>query len=132
MGEDAESAARALLAELEERLAQKDLEQIAELFTDDAVLIGSEVESFDRESTVDFLTLMAQMGPTAHWRWDRVVAQDSAPGLLCFSAAGAMWFDDENGQRMSDPEPYRVSCLAVEQAGRLRWRHFHGSARRKD
>jgi hypothetical protein len=113
MGADEERAARGLLAELEERLARKDLEQIADLFTDDAVLVGSEVESLDGESTVKFLTLMAQMGPTAHWRWDRVVAQDSVPGVLCFSAVGTMWFCDEDGQLMSEPEPetYRPASL---------------------
>ena len=55
MADDAESVARGLLAELEERLAAKNLDQMADLFTDDVVLIGDSVENFDRVSTVAYL-----------------------------------------------------------------------------
>src|SRR4051794_25808417 len=99
MADDAESVARGLLAELEERLAAKNLDQMADLFPDDVVLIGDSVENFDRGSTVAYLGVMAEMAPTVHWDWDRVVVQESAPGLLCFGAAGTIWFDDEHGQR---------------------------------
>ena len=132
MANDAESAARGLLAELEQRLAAKDLDAMADLFTDDVVLIGDEVENFDRESTVAYLALMADMKPTVRWDWDRVAVLLNAPGVLSFAAAGTIAFDDEAGQRRSDPEPFRLTCLAVEQGDRWRWRHFHGSAPRAD
>jgi SnoaL-like domain len=59
-----DATARALLRELEERLATKDLDQMTDLFTDDVVLIGDAVENFDRSSTVEYLGLMADMTPT--------------------------------------------------------------------
>lgn len=128
MTTDAESAARGLLAELEERLAGKDLNRITDLFTNDVVLIGDAVENFDRDTTVAYLRLMAEMKPTVRWDWNRVAVLLSKPGLLSFAAAGTMAFYDETGQRMGDPEPFRVTCLAVEESDRWRWRHFHGSA----
>src|SRR5881275_461507 len=112
---DPEVTARALLGELEERLATKDLDQMTDLFTDDVVLIGDEIENFDRSSTVEYLGLMADMAPTVRWKWDRVAVVLSAPGLLGFAAAGNIWFDDEAGQPMDDPKPFRLTCLAVEE-----------------
>jgi hypothetical protein len=132
MSDEPAAEARGLLAELEERLARKDLGQITDLFSENVVLIGDEVENFDRASTVAYLGLMAGMTPTVRWDWDRVTVVLSMPGVLSFAAAGSMWFDDEAGKRMSDPQPFRVTCVAVDEGDRWRWKHFHGSRPAED
>src|SRR3954453_20837774 len=98
MTTDPDTAAQGLLAELEERLATHDLDQIVELFTDDVVLIGDSVENFDRDSTVSYLKLMADMTPTARWKWDRVSVVLNSSEAMCFAAAGTMTFYDEAGE----------------------------------
>jgi uncharacterized protein (TIGR02246 family) len=101
---------------------------MADFFTDDVVLIGDTVENFDRDATVAYLREMAEMAPTVRWDWDRVAVVLDAPGLLGFAAAGTLGFHDTDGKLLGDPEPFRVTCLAVEEQGGWRLRHFHGSA----
>ena len=128
MATDSDTAARELLAELEERLATHDLDRMVELFTDDVVLIGDSVENFDRDSTVAYLKLMADMTPTVRWDWDRVSVVLNSSEALCFAAAGTMTFYDESLQALGEGEPFRVTCLAVQTAAGWRLQHFHGSA----
>ena len=94
MTEDPERSARSVLAELEERLATHDIDRIVGFFTDDVVLIGDAEENFDRDATVAYLGVMADMTPTVRWDWDRVAMVLNAPGLLSFAAAGTMGFQD--------------------------------------
>jgi uncharacterized protein (TIGR02246 family) len=129
---DADGTARNLLAELEDVLATHDLDQMVDLFTDDVVLIGNDSENWNRDETVAYLSEMAEMKFTVRWEWDRVAVVLSAPGLLAFAAAGTMGFFDQSGQLDGDREPFRVTCLAVEDRGRWRWRHFHGSDPKAD
>ena len=124
---DGRDRARELLQELEDVLAAKDLDAIADLFGEDVVLIGDDSEHFDRRSTVEYLGLMADMAPTVRWSWDQVVVVLDAPETLSFAAAGAIWFEDASGHRLDEPEPFRVTCLASDDGDRWRWRHFHGS-----
>jgi uncharacterized protein (TIGR02246 family) len=132
MSEDPERTARRVLAELEERLATHDLDQMAAFFSDDVVLIGDADECFDREATVAYLGLMADMTPTVRWEWDRIAVVLDAPGLLSFAAAGTMGFYDPAGQLLGDRERFRVTCLAVQEQGAWRLKHFHGSAPQSD
>jgi uncharacterized protein (TIGR02246 family) len=132
MSDDPEAKARGLLTELEEVLAAKDLDQMADLFTHDAVLIGDAIENFDREAIVAYLDLMANMTPTVRWRWDQVAAVFSGPGALSFAAAGTIAFHDQAGLMMSGPERFRLTGLAVDDGDRWRWRHFHGSEPQAD
>ena len=132
MNEDPERTARTVLAELEERLATHDIDRIAGFFTDDVVLIGDAEENFDRDATVAYLGVMADMTPTVRWDWDRVAVVLNTPGLLSFAAAGTMGFYDPDGQLLGDREPFRVTCLAVEGPDGWRLRHFRGSAPRSD
>jgi uncharacterized protein (TIGR02246 family) len=122
-----EQGARSVLAELEERLATHDLDRMVDFFTEDVVLIGDAQENFDRDTTVAYLRLMAEMSPTVRWDWDRVAVVLNTPGLLSFGAAGSMGFYDPAGQLIRDREPFRVTCLAVQEQGGWRLRHFHGS-----
>jgi uncharacterized protein (TIGR02246 family) len=127
MTSDGDNRARSLLQELEDRLATHDLDQMAELFTDDVVLIGDAVENFDRDSTVAYLKAMADMGPTVRWQWDHVASVLSTRDVLCFAAAGTMTFNDETGTPLADGERFRVTCLAVQTSDGWRLKHFHGS-----
>jgi uncharacterized protein (TIGR02246 family) len=127
MTDDSEPSARRVLGELEARLATHDLDQIVDFFTEDVVLIGDAEENFDRDTTVSYLRLMADMTPTVRWEWDRVAVVLKAPGLLAFGAAGSIGFYDPAGQLRGDREPFRVTCLAVEEQGGWRLKHFHGS-----
>src|SRR3954451_8191747 len=113
MTTDSDTAARGLLADLEERLATHDLDRMVELFTDDVVLIGDSVENFDRDSTVAYLKLMADMTPTVRWDWDRVSVVLHTSEALCFAAAGTMTFYDESQEPLGEGAPFRVTCLAA-------------------
>jgi uncharacterized protein (TIGR02246 family) len=132
MTDDSEGVARGLLAELEDRLATHDLDQMAEFFTDDVVLIGDSVENFDRESTVAYLGSMSDRARTVRWEWDRVSVLLHTPQALCFAAAGTLTFYDESQEPLGEGEPFRVTCLAEARPGGWRLRHFHGSAPRAD
>ena len=132
MTSNAEQAARSILAELEERLASKDLERILDQWTEDAVLIGDAAENFTREQTAAYLTRMAEMAPTVRWKWEHVSVVLSAPAILVFAAVGAMGFYDEEGALMGDTERFRTTCLAIEEPGGWRLKHFHGSEPQDD
>jgi uncharacterized protein (TIGR02246 family) len=127
MTDDPERSARTVLAELEERPATHDFDRIVDFFTEDVVLIGDAEENFDRDTTVAYLRLMADMTPTVRWEWDRVAVVLNAPGMLSFGAAGSIGFYDPAGQLLGDREPFRVTCLAVQEQGGWRLKHFHGS-----
>ena len=132
MSSESEQVARGVLAELEERLASKDRDRILEQWTEDAVLIGDAAENFTREETVAYLTAMAEMAPTVRWQWEHVAVILSAPQVLVFAAVGAMGFYDPDGSPMGDTEHFRTTCLAVEDPGGWRLRHFHGSEPQDD
>ena len=132
MTSDDESAARAVLAELEERLATHDLDRMAEFFTDDVVLIGDSEELFDRSSTVDYLGVMADMEPTVRWQWDKLSVVAESADLLAFAAAGTMTFHDPSGAPRGEGEHFRVTCIASHADDGWRLKHFHGCAPRED
>jgi uncharacterized protein (TIGR02246 family) len=132
MTSDSTDAARELLAELEERLATHDIDQMVDLFTDDVVLIGDSVENFDRDSTVEYLKSMADMAPTVRWEWDTVAELLHSSEALCFAAAGTMTFYNESQQPLGEGGPFRVTCLAMATPAGWRLRHFHGSAPQAD
>jgi len=128
MMSDSTDAAREVLAELEERLATHDLEQMVDFFTEDVVLIGDSVENFDRQTTIEYLKLMADMAPTVGWQWDKVSVLLHSPEALCLAAAGTMTFFNDSHEPLGDGEPFRVTCLAIATPAGWRLRHFHGSA----
>jgi uncharacterized protein (TIGR02246 family) len=132
MSSDAEQVARKILADLEERLASKDRDRILDQWTEDAVLIGDAEENLTGKQTVTYLSQMAAMAPAIRWEWENVSVVHSAPQVLVFAAVGAMGFYDSEGALMGDKEHFRTTCLAVEQAGGWRLRHFHGSERQGD
>jgi uncharacterized protein (TIGR02246 family) len=125
--QSSEQRARGVLAELESCLATHDLDQMVNFFTEDVALIGDAEEAFGRDAIRAYLRVMADMEPTVHWDWDRVVVVLDAPGALSFTAVGSIVFYDPTGQPLRDGAPFRVTCLAVIEQDVWRLRHFHGS-----
>jgi uncharacterized protein (TIGR02246 family) len=130
MTTDAETTARAILRELEDSLATHDLPRMLEFWTNDAVLIGDDSEHWDRASTEEYLGVMASMAPTVRWQWGHVAPVFHAPGVVAIAAAGAMTFVDASGTALGEPEPFRMTCVAVQRDGSWQLAHFHGSAPR--
>jgi uncharacterized protein (TIGR02246 family) len=122
-----EQRARGVLAELESCLAAHDLDQMVDFFTEDVALIGDAEEAFGRGAIRAYLRGMADMEPTVHWEWDRVVVVLDAPGVLSFAAVGSIVFYDPAEQPLGEGAPFRVTCLAVQEQDVWRLRHFHGS-----
>jgi uncharacterized protein (TIGR02246 family) len=120
-------SARGLLAELESCLATHDLDRMVDFFTEDVVLVGDAEEAFGADAIRDYLRGMADMEPTVHWEWDRVAVVLDDPGVLCFAAVGSITFNDTAGQPLGEGAPFRVTCLAVQEHGVWRLKHFHGS-----
>ncbi len=122
-----EQSARGVLAELESCLATHDLDQMVDFFTEDVAFIGDAEDAFGRDAIRAYLRVMADMEPTVHWEWDRVVVVLDAPGVLSFAAVGSIVFYDPAGQPLGEGAPFRVTCLAVQEQDVWRLRHFHGS-----
>jgi len=122
-----EQNARAVLAELETCLATHDLDRMVDFFTEDVALIGDAEEAFGRDAIRAYLRVMADMEPTVHWNWDRVVVVLDAPGALSFAVVGSIAFYDPAEQPLGEGAPFRVTCLAVQEQDVWRLRHFHGS-----
>jgi len=83
-----EQSARDVLAELERCLATHDLGQMVEFCTEDVVLLGDAEEAFGRDAMRAHLRVMADMEPTVHWQWNRVVVVLDVPGVLSFALRG--------------------------------------------
>jgi uncharacterized protein (TIGR02246 family) len=124
---DPETTAGGILRELQDAIAAKDLDWLARLFADDVVVFGTAAESFDRSQTMAYLARVVAQEGTIRWEWNRVAPLVSVPGLLSFAVVGTVGFDDEVRKSDGDRYAFRLTCVAVEEGGRWRLRHFHGS-----
>jgi uncharacterized protein (TIGR02246 family) len=120
-----EQIARGILNELQESVAAKNPDRLARLFTDDVVLFGTAAANLDRNETMAYLARVVAQDGIIKWEWDRVAILVSAPALLCFAVLGTVGFEEAAGT--ADRDVFRLTCVAVEQGGRWRLRHFHGS-----
>lgn len=124
---DAELTARELLAELQHAVAAKDLDRLSRLFDDEVVLFGTAAANLDRAETVAYLARVVGAGEIIRWAWDRVTVLVTRPGLLTFAVVGSVWLEDDMARPVGDRTAFRLTCVALEQHGRWRLRHFHGS-----
>ena len=124
---DAERTARGILAELQDAVAAKDVDRLSELFDDEVVLFGTAAANLDRDETIDYLARVVAQEEIIRWAWDRVTVLVSTPELLSFAVVGSVWVEDDLGQPLGHRTPFRLTCVALEQRGRWRLRHFHGS-----
>jgi hypothetical protein len=118
---DAVSTARAILDELQECFADKDLDRLGRLLDDETVLFGTVAANLDRAQTMAYVGPLVEQEATIQWGWDTVVPLISEPDLLCFAVVGSVGLD--GGERSE----FRLTCVAVQDQGRWRLRHFHGS-----
>ena len=124
---DAEHTARGILAELQDAVAAKDHDRLARLMADDVVLFGTAAANLDRDQTLAYLARVLAQEGTIRWEWDCVAPLVTAPDLLAFAAVGTVGLDDADGRAEGARDTIRLSCVAVEENGRWRLRHFHGS-----
>lgn len=122
-----EQTARGILNELQEAVAAKNLDRLARLFAADVVLFGTAAANLDRDETIAYLARIVAQDGIIKWQWDRVAILVSAPALLCFAVLGTVGFEEAAGTPGADRDVFRLTCVAVEQGGRWRLRHFHGS-----
>jgi SnoaL-like domain len=118
---DAERTAREVLAQLQDCVDAKDVGQLGQLMDDDVALVGTASANLDRTRTMAYLHRVVAQEGAIRWEWDQVRPLVSEPGLLCFAAVGTVGLDD--GER----QPFRLTCVAVDDQGSWRLRHFHGS-----
>lgn len=124
---DPHQTAMGILTELQDAVAAKDLDRLSQLFADDVVLFGTAAANVDREQTVAYLALAIAQDGIIRWTWDRLSVLVSAPGLLTFAVLGTVGFEDSLGLPVDERSPYRLTCVVIEEEGRWRLRHFHGS-----
>jgi uncharacterized protein (TIGR02246 family) len=124
----AEQTARALLDELQTAVSRKDEAAVADVLDEEVVLFGTAAESVGREAALAYVGRVLAGDEVLRWGWDRVLVLHEGPGALAFAVIGSVGFDDHHhGEPVEDRQPFRLTCVAVERAGRWRLRHFHGS-----
>jgi uncharacterized protein (TIGR02246 family) len=119
--------AHQLLSELQGAVAAKSLDRMTALFTDDVVLFGTVAANVDREQTLAYVQAVLAQEGTIRWEFEQVLPVVHTPDVLAFACVGSVGFDDEAGHPDGDRQPFRLSCVAVEEDGRWRLSHFHGS-----
>ena len=124
---DPEITARGLLEEIQEATAAKDADRLAELFAEDVVLFGTAAANIGRHETLDYLHRVLAQDGTIRWHWKQVEPLLAEPGVICFAVVGSVGFDFAGGEPDRDRDAFRLTILAVQEGGRWRVRHFHGS-----
>lgn len=124
---DTEKAAREVLADLQDAVAAKDLDRLTRLFDDDVVLFGTAAANLDRHQTLSYLARVVAQEGIIRWAWDRVAILASEPQMLAFAVVGSVGLENLLGQPVGNRGDFRLTCVVVEQKGRWRIRHFHGS-----
>ena len=123
---DAETTARQLLDEIQEATAAKDADRLAALFADDVVLFGTAAANIGRNESIAYLHRVLAQDGTIRWHWKHVEPLLSEPEVICFAVVGTVGFEFD-GEPDGGRDSFRLTILAVRDAGRWRVRHFHGS-----
>jgi uncharacterized protein (TIGR02246 family) len=119
--------ARGILERLQNAFVSKDAAQVAELFDDQLVVIGTAAENLDRAQSDEYVAQVFSQPGTVRWGWDQVVPVLSEPDVVVFVVIGTVGFDDAQGQPAGERDAFRLTCVAVARDGTWRLRHFHGS-----
>jgi uncharacterized protein (TIGR02246 family) len=124
---DAETTARQLLDEIQEATAAKDADRLAALFADDVVLFGTAAANIGRHEAITYVHRVLSQDRTIRWHWRVVEPLLSEPEVICFAVVGSVGFEFADGRPDGGRDSFRLTILAVQEAGRWRVRHFHGS-----
>jgi uncharacterized protein (TIGR02246 family) len=114
-----------LLDDLQSAVRAKDHAAVLDLFTEDAVLLGTAAANLDRDAMSGYLARVFDQTGYVHWEWDTVAVLDARPGAVTFVALGTVSVAGDPVEASSDP--VRLTCLAIEDDDRWRLRLFHGS-----
>lgn len=110
-----------LLQRLSCAIHDQHLEAALALWTDDAILVGTEEDELAVDGDIgDFLALTMNLGVRFRWEWQEpLVRQDGA--IAWFYAAGTLCVEGVK------PAPYRCSGVVREQQGQWRLALWHGA-----
>jgi uncharacterized protein (TIGR02246 family) len=119
---DPVSRVRDVLARLQAVSTDKDVDAACDLFTEDAVLMGTAATNIGAGSIRDYLTLVYGQPGTLRWIWDDVRVLHDSPGFVLAAATGVVGFDDDQPF-----DQFRLSLAVIETETGWRILHFHGS-----
>ena len=120
--DDAQAVARSLLESIQAAASAHDKAALLDLFTDDGMLLGTAAANLDRDAVERYVDLVLGIDETITWIYDDVRVVDAREGAVTFVGIGTAGFDDGD-----EPDPFRLTCLAVLDGERWRLRLFHGS-----
>ena len=115
--------AQGILNDLQSAATAHDLPAMLDLLTEDIVLLGSAAASLDRDAATAYVEQVLAYEYPLLWEFETVRVIDSRPEAVTFVALGSVGFDGPDEPR----DPFRLTCLAVDEGDRWRLRHFHGS-----
>jgi uncharacterized protein (TIGR02246 family) len=121
--EDQVDRPQTLLGELQAAAAGQDLPRMLDLFTSDAVVLGTAAANLDRTSIEEYIARLFEHPYVVGWDFETVKVVDSREGAITFVALGTVGFVGSGEPR----EAFRLTCLAVDDGDRWRLRLFHGS-----
>ena len=121
---DAIEEARTILANLQTAVDAHDVDTLAAVFDDGAVLIGAAGDGRDAEGLRRYVTAVATQAGSLRWEWEEVVPFHQSEGMLGFAAFGEVVVEEGDVVQRA---PIRVTIFAVRQANGWRIRQFHGS-----
>jgi uncharacterized protein (TIGR02246 family) len=119
---DPVSRVRDVLARLQAVSTDNDVDAACDLFTEDAVLMGTAATNIGAGSIRDYLTLVYGQPGTLRWIWDDVRVLHDSPGFVLAAATGVVGFDDNQPF-----DQFRLSLAVIETETGWRILHFHGS-----
>ena len=116
--------ARTILASLQAAVDARDVDSLARLFDDGAVLVGTAGDGRDAEGLRRYVTAVATQPGSLRWEWDELAPFHESEGMLGFAAFGEVVLEEGDVVQRA---PIRVTIFAVRQANGWRMRQFHGS-----
>jgi uncharacterized protein (TIGR02246 family) len=122
--DDAVALAYSLLVRLQSAIDDGDLATLSDLFSDDAVVVGTATHSHGREQVDAYLAALLHQPGTFRWEWHDVVVFHEGPGNIGCAAFGELIV---SGADTEDHIPFRVTFSAVDGVSGWRFTQFHGS-----
>lgn len=124
MKPDWELAADALLTDLQDRVTERNLPRLLDLFEDPAVLIGTSGDGRTPETRVHYLTDIATQNAALQWAWAEKHLFYESEAALGFAAFGEIIVSEAGIEARA---PIRLTIFAIRTPDGWRIRQFHGS-----
>ncbi|MEA2365393.1 MAG: hypothetical protein QOI32_905 [Thermoleophilaceae bacterium] len=117
-------ACEAILRDIQSAVEARDPGALADLFDEQAVLVGTGGDARDRDAVIEYLTAVATQRESLRWDWHEVVPFHQGADTLGFAAFGEIVVSDGTAERRA---PIRATLFAVDAGDGWRLRQFHGS-----